>query len=184
MAILIAISGLTLLTALSGALILGTTAETAIAASYRDGVETFYAAESAVEFAVGELTGEDDWGAILSGELLSAFTDGPPDGVREVGPVTLDLTAETADVHAIPDRTDRSYRLYAYGAFTDLISIGAIAPKQYVGIWVAELERDGLGEVSTIRVLGRAYGPTGARRSIAVSLTRAGEVLSWSDLRQ
>ena len=184
MAILIAMSALTLVTALAGALILGTTTETAIAVSYRDGIETFYAAESAVEFAVDELTGVDDWGAVLSGDLASAFIDGPPDGVREVGAVTLDLTAETADLDAIPDGVDPSYRLYAYGAFTDLISIGAVAPKHYVGIWVAELERDGLEEVSTMRVVGRAYGPTGARRAVAVSLTRAGKVLSWSDLRQ
>lgn len=184
MAILTAISTLTLLTALAGALILGTTAETAIAASYRDGVETFYAAESAVEFAVDELRDADDWGAVLSGDLPSAFIDGPPEGVRRIGAVTLDLAAETVDVAAIPDGAEPSYRLYAYGPFTDLISIGAVAPKHYVGIWVAELERDGLGEASTIRVLGRAYGPTGARRSVAVSVTRAGRVLSWSDLRQ
>ena len=184
MAILMAISALTLLTALAGALILGTTAETAIAASYRDGVETFYAAESAVEFAVDELREADDWGAVLSGDLPSVFMDGPPEGLRVVGAVTLDLVAERADVDAIPDADAPVYRLYAYGTFTDLISISGVAPKHYVSVWVAELEQDGLGEPSTIRVLGRAYGPTGARRSVAVSLSRTGNVLSWADLRQ
>ena len=184
MAILTAISAVTLLTALAGALILGTTTETAIAASYRDGVETFYAAESAVDFAVDELRDTDDWGAVLSGDLPSVFIDGTPDGLRRVGAVTLDLIAETADVDAIPDAAAPVYRLYAYGPFRDLISIGAVAPKHYVGVWVAELERDGLGEPSTIRVLASAYGPTGARRSVAVSLTRTGNVLSWADLRR
>lgn len=184
MAILTAISGLTLLTALAGALVLGTTTETAIVASYRDGVETFYAAEGVVDFARAELTQAEDWGGILSGETPSEFVDGAPAGERRIGAVTLDLTAETEDVEAIPDAAGPSYRLYAYGPFADLISIDAVAPKHYVAVWVADLDWDGSGAVSTIRVLGRAYGPTGARRSVAVSLTRAGEILSWEELRQ
>ena len=55
MLLVVSMMTLTLLTALCGAMVLGTVAERAIAASYREGHETFYAAEAIAEFAVQAL---------------------------------------------------------------------------------------------------------------------------------
>ena len=57
-ALLLTLMATVLLTALGGALITLTTAETAIASNYRNAVEAFYAAEAGVEYVVQEL-GDD-----------------------------------------------------------------------------------------------------------------------------
>jgi Tfp pilus assembly protein PilX len=190
MSLVISMMALTLLTALGGALVLGTVAETAIAASYREGAETFYAAEAAVEFAMQELAVAPDWEEIAAGDRTSSFVDGPPAGIRRVGAATLDLTTATEDVATAAADVDGevSYHLYAYGRFAELIPAAARSP-YYVMAWTAGLEAGDAGGWPIMRIVGRAYGPTGSRRSIVVSVTRppdSGEtpqVLSWYELR-
>ncbi len=189
MSLVIAMMALTLLTALGAALVLGTVTETAIAASYREGTETFYAAEAAVEFVVQELAAAPDWDEILAGDRISSLVDGPPAGARSVGAATVDLTAATADVITATGGDDEgvSYRLYAYGHLADMIPGTAAGSPYYVVAWIAELPADG-EEPPGIRVVGRAYGPTGSRRSVMVSVTKPQDseelqVVSWRELR-
>ena len=190
MSLVISLMVLSLITALGGALALGTVTETAIAASYREGAETFYAAEAAVQFAMQEVAAVPDWEEITAGDRTSSFVDGPPAGARRVGAAMLDLTTATEDVVTAAGDAggEVSYHLYVYGRFADLIPAAAPSP-YYVVAWIA-----GLGTTETegwpiMRIVGRAYGPTGSRRSVVVSVTRlpdseeAPEVLSWYELR-
>jgi Tfp pilus assembly protein PilX len=50
-----------LLTALAGMLVLATMTETRTAASYRDALQTLYAADAAVELAINDVRGRRDW---------------------------------------------------------------------------------------------------------------------------
>jgi hypothetical protein len=186
MLLVVSMMTLTLLTALCGAMVLGTVAETAIAASYREGHETFYAAEAIGEFVVQELAAASDWDAIVAGDTLSDFVDGPPSGTRRVGAATIDLAAATASLSAATGDARVSYRLYAYGHLASLLP--AVARSCcYVVVWLADVAETGQPQV--LRIVGRAYGPTGSRRSIMLSVDRphapgaAVRVLSWHELR-
>ncbi len=112
--------------------VLGTITETAIAASYREGAETFYAAEAGVEFVIDELAAVDDWETLDEDGASSAFTDGPPAGTRHVGAVTLDLAAATQDVvtEARDQGNDVQYHLYVYGRLADMVQ--GVAPRSPV----------------------------------------------------
>lgn len=191
MSLAISMMTLTLLSALAGALVLGTITETAIAASYREGAETFYAAEAGVEFVIDELAAVDDWETLDEDGASSAFTDGPPAGMRRVGAVTLDLAAATQDVatEARDQGKDVQYHLYAYGRLADLVQ--GVAPRSpyYLAVWIAGVDTDDTEVLSHVRIVGRAYGPTGSRRTITVSVDRppgseeSARVVSWYELR-
>lgn len=190
MPLVIAMTALTLLTALGTVLVLGTIAETAIAASYREATEAFYAADAAVEFVVRDLAAASDWELMLSDHGTSTFIDGPPSGVRDVGAATLDLMQATEDVNASapagPGGITPSYALYAYGRFADLVPAAARS-RIYVAVWIADVSDE------AVAILGQAYGPTGSRRSVAVSVARTPtsdempptpvRVLSWHEIR-
>ncbi len=196
MTLVMSLMAVTLLTALGSAMIATTLTETAIAASFRHASETFHAAEGAVAVAVQELAGISDWEAVLNGEETSRFVDGPADGNRTVGAVTLDLAQVTADVNtsAAGGSGGAVYRLYAYGRLADLVS-AAGQPAIYVLVWVADLQGPGGQEEGGPPVLGliaRAYGPTGSRRAVAmrmfrttgdVEATGALRIASWHELR-
>jgi hypothetical protein len=181
---------LTLLAAFANALVLGTVTETAIAASHREGLETYYAAEAAVELGVQELAAAVDWGEIAAGSARSNFVDGPPSGTRQVGAVTVDLTAATADIStaSVGESGPVTYHLYAYGSLAAMITDGARRSPYYVATWIAGLASDTTDDLTAIRIVGRAYGPTGSRRSMSVTVSRASatdelRVVSWHELR-
>ena len=181
---------LTLFAAFANAIVLGTVTETAIAASHREGLATYYAAEAAVELVVQELAAAGDWEEIAAGDMPSSFVDGPASGTRQVGAVTLDLTAATADVAAasIGEGNPVTYHLYAYGPLVAMIPEAAGQPPHYLAAWIARLDSDETSDLSAIRIVGRAYGPTGSRRSMSVTVRRETasdelRVVSWHELR-
>lgn len=178
----------TMLTGLAMTVVLGTMTETAIAGSYGEATAAFHAAEAAVEFAVSELVGAD-WAAVTAADTVSAFIDGPPEGTRRIGAAVVDLSQATDDINRVPG-TAASYQLYAYGSFADLVSTGSGGSPFYVVVWVGDLTGKEEDEgTPVLGVIGRAYGPSGSRRSIAVSVTREDtipesiRVLSWAELR-
>jgi hypothetical protein len=191
MALAISMMMLTLLTALAGALVLGTVTETAIAASYREGVETFYAAEAAVEFVIDELDAAGNWQEIVDDGSVSDFADGPPAGTRQVGSITIDLAAAAGDIvtAARDSNYDVVYQLFAYGRLADLIPAVAARSPYYLVVCIGGLDTDETEELSMMRVVGRAYGPTGSRRSVIVTVSRPSgseeplRVVSWHELR-
>ena len=191
MALVIALMAMTLLTGLATTVVLGTMAETAIAGTYSEAAAAFYAAEGAVEFAAGELT-VAEWDAVIGGETSSLFIDGPSSGPRRLGAATIDLAEATRDINTLPGvrAAGASYRLYAYGRFDDLVASPPGTSAFYVAVWIADLTAGGEDEgAPVLGVIGRAYGPSGSRRSVGVSLTRddaavAGvRVGSWAEIR-
>lgn len=197
MPLLMVMMALTLLVSLGTALVIGTMTETAIAAAYRQGIEVFYAADAAVEGAIRDLAVRTDWDEVLSGAEVSAMSDGPPDGTRQIGATVIDLTQATAEIGMLlaarATASAGSARLFAYGPFDNLVSGAATGPPMYVCVWVAELvpEVEEDPAVRLLSVVGRAYGATGGQRTILVTVARPldaeepGElqVRSWEEPR-
>ena len=191
MALVIVLMTITLLTALGAALTLATITETGIAANYRDAAEALYAAEAAVEFAVQEIADVPDWRDVIAESGRSAFVDGPADGIRDVGAVTLDLTQETRDVNTIAGGAAGPARvLYAFGRFQDLMPSSMGRSGIYVAVWVADRSEPPGDEASaseTLSILGQAYGVRGSRRAVETIVVKADtsaiRAVSWREVR-
>lgn len=178
MPLLMVMMALTLLTGLGTALIVGTMTETAVTAAYREGLEVFYAADAAAEFAIRDLATHADWDAVIAGADTSWLTDGLPGGLRKLGVTTIDLTRATEEVNAllaartVPAATRAD--LYAYGRFERLLAAPDAPAPAYVCIWVAELvpEVPAVPPARLLYVVGRAYGATGGQRTVLVTVAR------------
>jgi hypothetical protein len=81
-ALLVALMAILLTMALGTALILSAGIESKITRNFRARAEAFYAADAALEHTVDDLGAIGDWNTVLSGLVSSAFTDGPPNGMR------------------------------------------------------------------------------------------------------
>jgi hypothetical protein len=181
--------------AIAASLIVITTTETMIAASYRHGQEASYGAEAALERALHDLAMFPDWSQVLAeppGNATSTFDDGEvapraPDGR------ILDFAGLTASRQRDSDARDGpgafagdspKWRLFAHARTRDLgESLGLDLPL-YVVVWVADDESDGDGDATRdsnhrILVWAVAFGTGGARRSVEarVARTEAGELL-------
>ena len=193
-ALVLVMMTITLLTALGTALTLGTIAETAIAANYRDATETFYAADAAVEFATQEVAAVADWSDVISEPGRSEFVDGLAGGLRTVGATTLDLREETRDVNRVaagaPGSASGGWVLYAFGRFEDLVPSSLGRSQLYVAVWVADRsdtpEEDRPGP-DILSILGQAYGARGSRRTVeAIVVTEDASTVrtrSWREWR-
>ena len=80
MALVVALMSMLLMSALGAAVVLTTTADTAIAAHFRDAQAGVYAAEAALELAIAEIATRPDWTPLLDGSLRSALAREPPSG--------------------------------------------------------------------------------------------------------
>jgi len=155
-AILVAMMATLLMTALGAALVLATSSETIIAASFRDGLEGSYAADAALERAIGDLQAVADWNLVLAGAVQSAFVDGAPDGSRTLADgSTIDLVqllalancakpggCTTADINQTTSRrpwalNNPRWLLYSYSPLAALTS-GSINSPYYVAVMVAD----------------------------------------------
>ena len=156
-ALIIAMMCTLFLTALGVALVLTTSAETAIAANYRSSHEALYAADAALERALGDLFTVPDWNQVLSGVVTSTFIDGAPSGARALADgSTIDLTQETnmvncqrtttcseIDMNAVTSErpwgsNNPRWQLYAYGRLADILPTGTIDSPYYVVVFVAD----------------------------------------------
>ena len=165
--LLIALMAMMLMTALATALMLTTITETRIASSYGAGIETFYAADAAIELAIDDLRTVPDWTALAAGAATSTFIDGQPGGARTLSDgTTLDLEGETTMVR---DGDSPPWRLFAYGALGSMLPVG-LTSRAYVAVWIADAPFQHEGDA--LALLAQAYGPQGARRSQQVVLAR------------
>jgi hypothetical protein len=106
---------ITLLTALVASLALVAVTESAIAANYRQSVETLYAAEAAVELALQEIARIEDWSELI-GEPEHAFVDGL---FRDLVPGV----AGASSAHVAVWLTDRSAEPTDDGASPRVLSV-------------------------------------------------------------
>ena len=145
-ALVVTLMAMTLISALGMALTLVTMTETAILANYREGTETLYAAEAAVEYVMQEVRRVPDWNRVLEGKAPSALADGPPDGTRPFGGTILDLARETADVNASADEgvwgaDPPRWELYVSGWLDEVLTPATGRSRLYVVAWVADGSR-------------------------------------------
>jgi hypothetical protein len=164
MAILLTLMALVLMSLLSGALIVTTSTESAIAANFRSAQEGLYAADAALERAIDDLAAASDWNAILEGSTRSEFVDGPPGGIRTLpggGRLDLDqrlslincrrvVPCSASDLTAITSQrpwgpNNPVWRLFAFGPLSSMLPAGAIESAHYVTVMVADdpAENDG-----------------------------------------
>jgi hypothetical protein len=164
MALIISLLAVLLMTALGAAAVLTTSAETRIAASFRNAHESLSAADAALQIAIADLDGRSDWNAVLSGNVRSAFIDGPPTGSRTLSNgswLDLDAVVNTANCRktaacSSPDlvaiTTERPWgannpvwRLFVDAPLATLLPNRATAPSSYVIVLVSDdaSENDG-----------------------------------------
>ena len=201
-ALIISLLAMLMLTALGMALTLTTTTEGRIAYNYRDGVETLYAADAAVERVMQDVLTVPDWNRIVDGSVTSAFIDGPI-GTRTLADgSTLNLQEATAmarcgktacseeDINTYENApwnlNNPRWQLYAYGPLSEIIPTATVNSGVYVVVWIADdpSENDGKPLVDgdtaagpnpgkgVLSMLAHAYGPSGVRRVIEVTIAR------------
>ena len=165
LALLVVLMAMSMLMALGLALTTVTMGESAVASGYGQGLQAYYAAESACDYALQALAREPDWQAVVEGDRSSVLND--------------DAVVDVIGADAPPTGV-----LYAYGWLSDLMPADAALPRLAVAAWVA----DG-GDEATLLVTGRAYGANGSRREIEMRVERAEppedrlRVVSWREVR-
>lgn len=154
-ALVIALLAMLLLTALGMALTMTTNTENRISSNYRDGVETLYAADAAVERVMQDVLTVPDWNNILNGSATSAFIDGAvgdrimPNGqkISLAGATNMVRCGKTAcsdaDLIAATDErpwgtNNPRYQLYAYGPMSEMIPTDSINSNVYVIVWIGD----------------------------------------------
>lgn len=202
-AVIIAMMGLLIISALGMALVLGTSTETNIARNFKSGAGGAYAADAVVQQALDELAAVSDWTALANGSIHSALADGAPSGERTMADGTrinlaevLNLancgkltTCSAADMNAVtaerPWGTNNPHwRLYAHGRMADEAPAGVISSRFYLILLVADdpSEIDGNPSVDAaspnpgagvLLLRGEAFGPAGAHAVVEATVVRA-----------
>jgi hypothetical protein len=163
-ALIVAMMAMLLLAALGAGLVLTTGTESAIAANFRNGIETRYAARAVVERGMADLADTADWDSVLSGLERSTFVNGSPAGQRVLPDGTrVDLSrmialarcgrftaCSDADMNARTARrpwgtNNPRWQLYAYGYFGGEDETGSAPARAFVALLVGDdgLETDG-----------------------------------------
>ena len=174
-ALVIALFAMTVMSALGAALVLLTSTESIIAGNFRHSRQAFYAAEAIAELTLAELRGLASWTPVVEGTQRSQFVDGPPEGPRDLptgSPINLSEVFNLANCGApTPCGGVPRWQLFAYGPVRNLAPAGAVESPFYIAALVggAVQSADG-GSVVTVR--GEAFGPRGAHRAIAVTVSR------------
>jgi hypothetical protein len=172
-ALLLTLITMLLLSALAAAMVLLTSTEALIAASFRGGREAFYAADAVGEWSLAALgTMTDEWTAVCAGLKASSFVDGAPAGPRTVaGQPVIDLTSVAA--------ANPGWHLFAYGTFSDLVRSRGSSP-----FYVVSLVAQDPAGLDNLRVRAMVFGAHGARRTVELALLRSPRgvhVVSWAE---
>lgn len=161
MALLVTVLSMALVAALASAVLINTSSETVIAASFRDARRALCAADAAGQWAFADLEPiAADWAAVAAGTRQSPFVDGPP-GPRRMA------TGEQIDLGAVL-LSNPGWVLYAHGWLTDLLPAAAVPESEYVVVLVAG--DPALPDRLKVRPL--AFGPHGARRVLELTFVR------------
>jgi hypothetical protein len=189
-AVVLALMIVALLALLGAGLLTLADAEVAIASGYRHAQEASHGAEAAAERAMSDLQGLPDWSVVLAappGNTVSSFNDGRS-SVSVPGARVSSLSALTAELQresdarigpAVYGADAPQWRLFAHATLQDLLPASASSPPLYLVVWVADDGSDGDGDPerdANGRVMLRAvaFGTSGARRSVEVSVARTG----------
>ena len=189
-ALVIALMSMMLLTALGAAVVMVTRTETAIASNYRNSQEALYAADAAIERVVQDLLMVPRWNDILAGGVTSSFTDGNPGDLQALpGGGRIRLTEATVALQAATNTANMwgtnnpTWRLFAWGPLSGLLTTTTIDTPMYVAVWVADDPADGpdgstadgnplLDANGTLTLRAEAIGPGGTSKIIEVTVAR------------
>ena len=195
-ALLLALGATALLSAIALGLALMSTEELRIAQNYRDGVETFYAADAAIERAAQDLAGIPNWSAVLSGATRSSFADATHHPILPSRD-TIDLDAVTSQLQTDANAASLGantpvWTLFAWGLLSQMTALDPSATRSYVAVWIADdtAETDGRPTVdanNTVALHAEAYGAGHAKRVVEATIARAGgsgiTIISWRQIR-
>ena len=202
-ALLMVTTALSLLAALSAAVLVGSSLEVQIASHFRDRWAGFYAAEAIAARALDDMGAVSDWTRLLDGTSQSSFTDGQPGGLRALADGTVvnmteamnlancgktasctasDLAATTADRPW--GANNPQWRLYAWGWLRDLVAEASGSPWYLllsVGDDPAETDNaplvDGGGAgqagLGVVLLRAEAFGLRGAHAAVEVTVARS-----------
>jgi hypothetical protein len=181
-ALVIALVAMLLLSSLGIGVLLLSNTEAAIAANYRAGSETLYAADAAVERVVQDLLLLPRWDDVLAGRVQSGFVDVSLTPTLPSN-VSIDLAALTASLQAQADATspwganNPVWRLFAYGPISDLFGSQAMPSSSYVAVWAADDPAETDGDPSAdangvLTLLAQAIGASGSIRAVEVTVAR------------
>ena len=200
-ALVIALMSTMLLTALGMTLVLTSNTETMISSNYRNSQEGLYAADAAVERVVQDLLLIPRWNDILAGNAaisstcsgvspfvpvsstLSGFTDATttptiPNSGQHVNLLNATCTLQQAtNTLNLWGTNNPVWRLFSYGEMRDVLSNNAIDSNMYMAVWVADDPADNDGNPAadtngTLTLHAEAYGPSGTRKVIEVTVAR------------
>ncbi len=198
-ALIIALLTMMLLTALGATVIMVSNTENKIAGNYQNSQEALYAADAAAERVVQDLLMIPRWNDILGGSAKSAFVDGAATGLKTMpngGQVTLcdrvegygcatstatgQLQTET-DTANLWGANNPRWVLFAWGPLGDILP-NTIRSPMYVAVWIADDPADAVNGVidgnpradvnGTLTVHAEAYGPSGTRKVVEVTVAR------------
>jgi hypothetical protein len=200
-ALIIALLATMLLTALGLTLVLMSNTETAISANYRNSQETLYAADAAVERVVQDLLLIPRWNDVLTGDasiapactgVTSFLPRSTTTSAFVVASTTVTLPSSTQQINLLsatcnmqratntldlwgPD--DPAWRLFAWGRVDSILPDDRVDSTGYVAVWIADDPADADGDPNvdtngTLTLHAEAYGPSGTRKVIEVTVAR------------
>src|SRR5262245_10735344 len=206
-ALVMVVMALGLITSLSVALLLSSSAEVGIAANFSAQRTAWYAADAIAERALIDIIAAPDWTPLTAGLIQSSFTDGPA-GVRTLDDGSrLDLgtvvnvagcqrltPCSDAELDAVaPHRPwgprNPRWRLYAWGHVGDLVPDSTPNVPGYVVPMVAGPPAGDNGIVAR----AEAFGPRKAHAIVEVTVIRddtdrdynapgGAKVIAWREL--
>ena len=187
-ALIIALMAMLLLAALAAAVVMVSSTEVKIAGNYNNAQETLYAADAAIERVVQDLLLIPRWNDILAGTVQSSLIDGSASAQKAIPgglSITLCCGANSATGQLQTFTSDQNqwgannpqWRLFAYSPLKDLLSDVEIDSSAYIAVWVAddpaEIDGDPAADTNgTITLHAEAFGPSGARKVIEVTVAR------------
>jgi len=189
-ALIIALMATMLLTALGLTLVLMSNTETQISANYRNSQEALYAADAAVERVVQDLLLIPRWNDILAAgtpaqvsATPSGFLDSTTSPAIPASGQTINLITATQTMQAQTDAANQwgpnnpQWRLFAYGPLSNMLPNNVIDSSMYIAVWVGDdpADNDGnplLDTNGTLTLHAEAYGPSGTRKVLEVTVAR------------
>ncbi len=191
-ALLMAMAGGAVVSALAAAVVAVVMIEEAVEANHRRGVQALYAADGLLAGVVAELSGATDWNALVDGSGFSRFQAGPAVVTLPDGSV-VDVEAETRTLAAGRDVTGESpWRPFARGWLGELVGAPERVPRLYLVAWIrggGATEPDpGSSEPAGRRLVVRAAAFGSFRVERAVEATLVGEgaevrMVAWNVVR-
>ena len=202
-AVVVALLIALLISAIAGALVMLTTTETLISASFRQNDEAAYGAEAALERGLHDLATMPNWSPAVTASpanATSSFNDGEsrpvaPDGRGlDFARLTTARQLESDERYdpAVFGADTPQWRLFAHDFVRGLLNGPGLDIPLYLVVWVADDESDGDGnpEIDSngqILIYAVALGTGGARQSVQARVGRAeaGQIrlLAWRNAR-